>query len=400
MRRLRQDLSALFGSIAHPAAATFMSWGCAALTCHAYPLVVKGGYVGPVGAAFILCLPALFLASMLVAGQLALRASAQRSYLPGSRRLGHRTKLLASALLVPAVALPVATLAGSAAWQSWVPTSLMLFIALAAVLFPPAPPRWYQAIRPPWIARAAGRETWSSSQGPRAAVQIIRTCLGGMFLQRSVQRRLIGGVLAVFFAAAAIAPPWLGASGWRWTVIIFGLVAAGVVSTGFLLQLSRLTRGQIAELALIPGLGAPGAQRRALYRAVLAPPLPWLGVVVLSGSANLLLLGGEPLASIGMLAICALIMWLTYAILALQMLATLPPQRQNFVSQFLLLYVVVYGAGNYYWVYAAHPQLRLWLWFWLTPVLLSVGIGSAIGFSIRRLATAPHPFLARASVQR
>jgi hypothetical protein len=374
-----------------------MSWGCAALICHAYPLVIKGGYVGPVGAAFTLCLPALFLACMLVAGQLTLLVDAQHSYLPGSRRLGHRAKLLASALLVPVLALPVATLAESPVWRCRVPTLLMLVIALAAVLFPPA--KWYRAIRRGWTPRASGRQAGDSSRGPGAAVQIIRTSLGGVFLQLSVQRLVTGGLLVVLFVVGAIGLPWLGASGWRWIVIIFGLATAGVVSTGFLLQLSKLTRGQIAELALMPGLGAPAAQRRALCHAVLAPPLPWLGAVVLLGSADLLLLGGEPLAGIGMLAICLLIMWLTYAVLALQMLATLPPKRQNFISQFLLLYVVVYGAGNYYWVYAAHPQFRLWFWFWLTPVLLSVGIVSAVGFSIRRLASAPHPFLAYASVR-
>jgi hypothetical protein len=273
----------------------------------------------------------------------------------------------------------------------------MLVIALAAVLFPPA--KWYRAIRRGWTPRASGRQAGDSSRGPGAAVQIIRTSLGGVFLQLSVQRLVTGGLLVVLFVVGAIGLPWLGASGWRWIVIIFGLATAGVVSTGFLLQLSKLTRGQIAELALMPGLGAAAAQRRALCRAVLAPPLPWLGAVVLLGSADLLLLGDEPLAGIGMLAVCLLILWLTYAVLALQMLATLPPKRQNFISQFLLLYVIVYGAGNYYWVYAAHPQFRLWFWFWLTPVLLSVGIVSAIGFSIRRLAAAPHPFLAYASVR-
>lgn len=58
------------------------------------------------------------------------------------------------------------------------------------------------------------------------------------------------------------------------------------------------------------------------------------------------------------------------------------------------VYLVVYASGVcYYSVYAAHPQFRLWAWFWITPVLLGIGIAGAIGFSLRRLATAPHPFL-------
>ena len=96
-----------------------------------------------------------------------------------------------------------------------------------------------------------------------------------------------------------------------------------------------------------------------------------------------------------MLAVCLFILWLTYSVFALQKLATLPPKRQSFISEFMLLCLVVYAAGNYYWVCATHPQFGRWFWFWITPVLLSIGIGTAIGFFLHRLATAPHPFLAR-----
>jgi hypothetical protein len=59
----------------------------------------------------------------------------------------------------------------------------------------------------------------------------------------------------------------------------------------------------------------------------------------------------------------------------------------------MLLYFIVWASWTYYWVYSAHPQFRIWFWFWVTPVLLSIGIASTIGFSARRIATAPHPFL-------
>jgi nitric oxide reductase large subunit len=95
-----------------------------------------------------------------------------------------------------------------------------------------------------------------------------------------------------------------------------------------------------------------------------------------------------------MLAVALFILWLTYSLFAVQKLANLPPKRQSFISQFLLLYVVVYASGTYYWVYTAYPQLRPPLfWFLITPVLFAVAITGTIGFSVRRISMAPHPFL-------
>jgi hypothetical protein len=297
-----------------------------------------------------------------------------------------------------------------------------LFLAAALVLLAAAVPllaavRWRQVIR--WgsgswslterlraiciridqgeaLKHAASRaSSRSDSWQPKLPVQIVRTCLGGVFVQLS-RRLIIGVVLLSLFVVAATCLPWLSPTGRRWAVITLALVVAGLVSSGFLTQLPNLTRGQIAELALMPGLGAPPAQRRALCRAVLIPPLQWLGVVLLFGSADLLL-EGQPLSSVSMLAMCLCIIWLTYTVFALQKLATLPPKRQSFISEFLMLYVVVYSSGVYYWVFATHPQFRHWSWFWITPVLCSLVLASVIGFAVRRLATAPHPFLASES---
>lgn len=465
MRGVRQDLSALLGSIGRPGISTFASWGCAAL---AYRLATKGGYAGAVGAALIFSLSVLYLAYVLGSGTLAFAIDAKRSCLPRSQRLTRRANLLAAALLLPALVLTVAALAGNPVWPAWVPTVLVLAIALAGALAPRRPAsavglfllvvlaacwaasgrgdhergrellfallaaavvlfpaalalvptvEWRRLTRqdsqPRSLAerlraicirigqrKALMRAPWTAesryrSWDPQPPVQIIRACLGGMFARLWARQVIVGAVLLVLFIVAAIGLRWLGASGWRWAVTVLGLAAAGLVSSGFLTQLSNLTRGQIAELALMPGLGAPAAQRRALCRAVLTPPLLWLGVVLLFGLADLLL-KGEPLSSVGMLAVCLFILWLTYTVFALQKLATLPPKRQPFVSQLVLLYVVLYASGSYYWafgVFAAHPQFRFWFWFWITPVLLSIGIASAIGFSVRRLATAPHPFL-------
>lgn len=461
MRRVRQDLSALFGSTGRPAFSTFVFWGCAAL---AYPLAARGGYAGSVGAAIVFSLSVFFLAYVLGSGALAFVVDAKRSYLPGSQRLAGRANLLASVLLLPAFVLTVAALAGNPVWPAWVPPVLALAIALAGVLAPRRPisavglfllvvltacwaasgrldhergkgwpltllapalvllpaavtllaaVKWRRVIRwgsrPPSLAEririiciridqrgalkhapwmAASRHGFGERQPP---AQIVRTCLGGMFVQRSRQL-VIGAVLLVLFIVTAIGLPWLSASGWRWAVTILALAAGGLVSSGFLAELSNLTRGQRAELALMPGLGAPAAQRRALCRVVLTPPLLWLGVVLLFGSADLLL-KGVPLSNVGMLAVCLLILWLSYAMLALQRLATLPPRRQSFISEFMLLCLVLYASGTYYWVQAAQPQFRSWFWFWIIPVLWSIAIAGAVGFAVRRLATAPHPFL-------
>lgn len=240
--------------------------------------------------------------------------------------------------------------------------------------------------RAPGMARSAGDA--GVRQSP---VQIVRTCLGGTFVRPS-RRLIIGAALLAVFIVAATGISWLGERAGRWTVTILALVAGGLLASGFLTQISKLTREQMAELALIPGLGLPAAQRRALCRAVLAPPLLWLAVVLLLGSADLLLIR-DPLPSIGMLAACLLILWISYAVFALHKLANLPAKRQSFIAEFLLLYLAVYASGSYYWVYATQPQVRLWFWFWSTPVLFSFAIAAAIGFSIRRLASAPHPFL-------
>ncbi|MGB6486065.1 MAG: hypothetical protein WBE91_04205 [Steroidobacteraceae bacterium] len=462
IRRVRQDLAALFGSTGRPGISTFVCWGCAAL---AYPLATKGGYTGAVGAAIVFSLSVLVLAYVLGSGVFAFVVDAKRSCLPGSQQLARRANLLASALLLPALVLTVTALTANPVWPAWVPPVLVLAVALAGGLAPRRATsavglfllvvlaaywtasgrgdhehgkEWLFALRAAALAlftaaipllaavkwqRVAERDSRppslaerlrticiridqrgalehaprmvSSRHGswkPQPPVQIVRTCLGGMFVQLSRQL-IIGAVLLVLFAVATIGLPWLSASGWRWAVSILGLAVAGVVSTGFLTQLSKLTREQVAELALMPGLGAPAEQRRALCRAVLTPPLLSLGLVVLFGSAGLLL-KREPLSSVGTLAVGLFIMWLTYAVYALQKLETLPPKRQSFISQFLLLYVVVYAAGAYYWLFATHPPVRLWFWLWLSPVLATMGIGGAIGFSLRRLATAPHPFLA------
>lgn len=445
MRRVREDLSALFGSIGRPGISTFVCWGCAALAC---PLATRGGYAGAVGAAIVFSLSVLILAYLLGSGALAFVNDAKRSCLPGSQRLAWRAMVVTTALLLPAIVLTVTALAGSPVWPAWAPSVLVLATALAGALASRRPAfgaglfllavltaRWAASGRGetergkewfvaflgtaivllaaaiPLLAAVKWRRIIGLGSGatgfaerirtigasrrrswqPQAPAQIVRTCLGAMFVQPS-RPLIIGAALMALLIVTGIGLPRPGASDARWAVIVLALLAGGLISSGFLTQLPNLTRGQIAELALMPGLGAPPAQRRALCRAALAPPLPWLGMVLLLGSADLLL-NREPLSSVGMLAVGLFILWLNYTVFALQKLAALPAKRQSFISEFLMLCLFVYASGAYYWVYTANPHFRLWFWFWVSPVLFCIGVASAIGFSLRRLATAPHPFL-------
>lgn len=462
MRRLRQDLSALFGAMGPPAVSTLVCWACAAIAYRAYPLASRGGYTGAIRAAFVFCLPVLFLAYWLGAGALVFAADARRSYLPGAQRLARHASFPASVLLLPALALPVVALTGTPVGWGWAPTLLVLVIALAAVLAPlrpvaatgafvlvglalywaasgriaqgrdtelsfallsavlalPAVAKWRRVTRqgsstPSFSERlrtivfrigptartrrqpAAGY----ASPGSLPAARIIRTCLGGMFAQLSAWPLIAGTVLLALMIALAIGLQWPGATGWRWVISSLALTAAGLVAAGFNAQLSNLTHAQLAELALMPGLGDPAEQRRALCSAVLTRPFLSLGIVLLLG-ATALLLKATSLSSLSALAICILIIFVTYTFLALEKLLTLPPKRNSFIAEWVRLYSFVF------WVYPSwslSPSVRFFQahwWMWSIPVVFGVVVAGVIWYSVRRLAAAPHPFLARAPFPR
>ena len=397
MRRLWQEFSALFGSMGRPAVAVLAAYACAALAYRAYPLAVEDGNGGATIGTLLICLPMVFLTYWLGAGTLAFDVDAKRSCLPGALRLRHHAGLLASVLLLPALALGVAALSATPETPEWRPTVLALVLSPALGLLALATRRRFTREDSRSTVAVSGEGAGSyGSRDRQSAVHIVRTCFGGIFVGLSTRQAIIGAVLLALFIVATVGLPWPGARGARWALTPLALVAAGLVSTGFLAQISKLTRSQLAELALLPGLGAPAAQYRVLCRAVLVPPLLWLGVVLLLACAGVLF-AREPLSNVGIIAVCILVIWLTYVIFALQKLATFPPKRQSLISEFLLLYIGVYAV---YPVYSAHAIMQLIHLFWwasLIPVLLCIGIGSAIGFSVRQLAKAPHPFLASGS---
>ena len=402
----------------------------------------------------------LLLAYWLGEGALAFIVDAKRSYLPGAQRLVRRASLPALALLLPTLVLPLVALAGSPASWTWAPTVLVLAIAIAGVLAPripvsavallllamlaaywmasvrtdhgrdtelffllliatlalPVVAKWHRAIRqgsrpPPRAQRLRavciriGLRRWlqheraPSSRGSlsrQPATQIVRICLGGVFVRLPTRQLIVGSAFLALLVLANIGLPWLGARGWDWIISALTLAAAGLVSAEFLFQISEMTREQLAELALIPGLGTPTAQRRALFSAVLLQPLLWPGIVFLLGLASLLF-KGAPLSMIEVLAECSFIIWLTYLVFALEKLLVLPSRVHNFFAELMKVYLYVFFV---YPSWNSHSFVRLFhmhWWLWSVPILLAGAIASVIGLFIRQLTSAPHPFLVQRS---
>jgi len=107
-----------------------------------------------------------------------------------------------------------------------------------------------------------------------SAARVIRTFLGAPYapLSGRLQLRLLLSLALVVGALTA----W---SSWRsswhtgWRVGIMAWLAFAWLSFAARLAVLRHMNGERAELALLPGLGDASAQRRALYRASLGPPL-------------------------------------------------------------------------------------------------------------------------------
>lgn len=174
-----------------------MAYACAALAYHAYPLAAREGHAGAASAATVICLPLFLLTYWLGAGTLAFDVDATRSCLPGTQQLTRRARVLASVLLLPAFALPVAALCASPARSDWIPTVLGLALSPALGLLAVASRRRFirQGSRRPRLVPwgAASRYGSRERQPP---VQIIRTCLGGMFVQLSTRQVIIGTAVA------------------------------------------------------------------------------------------------------------------------------------------------------------------------------------------------------------
>jgi hypothetical protein len=116
--------------------------------------------------------------------------------------------------------------------------------------------------------------------------RVIRTCLGPLHAPTyGVGRALrlaaeVGVATGVFLLWGAWRLGWH----WGWRVAVFlgvfySWAAFGQRIIGVLLRVN----GELAELALLPGLGDRRAQLRALYRACLVPPLLVGGIIAVAG---------------------------------------------------------------------------------------------------------------------
>jgi hypothetical protein len=134
--RLLRMTTGAFGVVLPPIA-TLMVYVSIALL--ALPLATEGGRNGATAAAFLFGFAVLMLAYTLASDTLALSVDAQRLCLPGIRSLVKQARLLLCGLLGTAVALPAIVLSTSHIWQAWVPTLLILAVALVGVLAPAWP---------------------------------------------------------------------------------------------------------------------------------------------------------------------------------------------------------------------------------------------------------------------
>ncbi|MGH8150225.1 MAG: hypothetical protein ACRETB_09685 [Steroidobacteraceae bacterium] len=471
MRRAWQELSALFGSVGpagRPGVPALMFVLCAAL---AYPLATEAGYAGAVGGAFVFCVATLILAYSLGAGALAFTVEAKGSCLPGSQRLKRRASVIALLLLLALAVIPAAALAQNPAWEAWVPTALVLGVALGTVLFPllpvgimgllvllvlagywaalgpvdhernmgllfallstalalPVVTKWRRVVREDswspslarllrsWWALLRRRRTGQPGLGEAvnsggfqdhpSPVTVIRTCLGGYFTRQPVPTTILTVIVILCLTATVVTLLPHSGGRWHWSIALVAFLTATLIWGRFLHPLFKLTREDIAELALLPGLGNAATQRRSLCLAVLAPPLPWLAGIFLGSSAGFLL-KGEPLSSVRALVAYILIIWLTYAAVALQILVAFAQKRRNRASvihELMLIYSGVYIFAIYDYFFAIYDNVygayrfmlagQLLWWFWITLILAGIGFACGIGYTVRRLATAPHPFL-------
>jgi hypothetical protein len=122
--------------------------------------------------------------------------------------------------------------------------------------------------------------------------RVIRTCLGPLYAPTYGVGRALRLVAEVGLASGVflVWGAWRLGWHWGWRVAVFlcvfySWVAFGQRLIGVLLRVN----GELAELALLPGLGDRRAQLRALYRACLVAPLLVGGIVVVAGTVAALI---------------------------------------------------------------------------------------------------------------
>ncbi len=156
--------------------------------------------------------------------------------------------------------------------------------------------------------------------GPEQPVATLRVWLGGLFTPRTLSLRLIGWLLPVLGLAALVLVLVSRAQHWNATALtsLVWIVFTGIILYPLLVtkQLSTLytqsSNGEIAELALLPGLGNAAKHRSLLLRATIGHIAQQiiLGTLLMLGTAELLaapvfFLVAILLTGLGMIGVCA-----------------------------------------------------------------------------------------------
>jgi hypothetical protein len=230
------------------------------------------------------------------------------------------------------------------------------------------------------VARLSGRRG--------SAAGVIRVFLGAPYapLSLRVQVRLV-------MQLAFVAVPLAAWASWRlswhtgWRVGIMAWLAFAWLTFAARLPVLRHVNGERAELTLLPGLGDARAQRRALYRASLGPPLAIIAAAVPLAAAAALR------ESAALPAIIAAGFWLVSTVLL----------GVSYIAAVLAKSTAprVYGA----WAALLAAMLAIWWlngsaanlivpgpvgWILYLPVAWAAG---AIVIYARRLASFPHPLV-------
>jgi hypothetical protein len=221
-------------------------------------------------------------------------------------------------------------------------------------------------------------------------VRVVRTCLGPLYAPtRWTARALLRFGLEAGIVAGAFA--WgVWRLGWHWgwrAVVFFCLVFIWVRAGVGLFAVLQRVNGELAELAVLPGLGGRRRQLAALSQASLAAPLTVatavaaLGVVCVAVERTSLAADGGSL------------LWIVSTVLlgATAQVTVLVGRRAVWPSWLTIAALVVALAA---WMLTAsstaHPTRYLAVWA-LAPLLSGV----ILLVSARRLGLLAHPFVMR-----
>jgi hypothetical protein len=222
-------------------------------------------------------------------------------------------------------------------------------------------------------------------------VRIVRTCLGPLYAPTQWTRRAARFALET----GAVTVAFLGWGAWRlgwhwgWRAVVFLCLLCTWMSFGVrVLGAMQRVNGELAELAVLPGLGDRRAQLRALSQASLAAPLTIAGAVALAG-AVCVAFENAPLAADG-----GSLLWiLSTLLLGVTALNALLLGRKSVWPIWLVILCLLVALTAWMLIASstAHPTRYLGVWA-LVP-LVSVVV---LFITARRLGALPHPFVIRA----